>query len=190
MFKKNHLCCAGKFLDELGGLWIVFCFDLCIVQESGMLCRVAEKLKSGGIKSVFVLLPPDVLNLDTANVFFPALRPFTGDGVSVYDSVSNWNTYRSDVGMGAQDAFYARIIGQSLYLFTISVLVKSEDIGPTTLYSTLPVTQEPQVTRPRRRYSRYSPSAHILGDSSAVLKAQSFTFSCSSSVVRPYYYNL
>ena len=88
MFKKNHLCCAGKFLDELGGLWIVFCFDLCIVQESGMLCRVAEKLKSGGIKSVFVLLPPDVLNLDTANVFFPALRPFTGDGVSVYDSVS------------------------------------------------------------------------------------------------------
>ena len=96
MFKEDHLCCAGNLLDELYRLWIVFCFYLCVVEESGMLCRVAKELKSRGIKGVFIFLSPDVLDPDTANVFFPVLCAFPSDRVLVYDSVGRGAIFRRD----------------------------------------------------------------------------------------------
>ena len=67
----NYPCCSSELLDDLDALWVVFCFNLSIVLKSSMFRRTTRKLKSSGIKGIFVFLPSRVLDHDFARIFGP-----------------------------------------------------------------------------------------------------------------------
>ena len=64
----DHPCCSSELLDDLHTLWVVFRFNRFIVLKSGMF-RTTRKLKSSGIKGIFVFLPSSALDHDFASIF-------------------------------------------------------------------------------------------------------------------------